>query len=41
MTYTFRIGRDAKNGRFLPVDVAKRRKSSAVVETIKVTKPRK
>lgn len=41
MTYTFKIGRDAKNGRFLPVAVAKRRKSTAVVETIKVKKPRK
>lgn len=41
MTYTFIIGRDAKNGRFLPVAVAKRRKNTAVVETIKVKKPRK
>ncbi|VEH13662.1 hypothetical protein [Legionella jordanis] len=41
MTYTFKIGRDAKNGRFLPVAVAERRKTTAVVETIKVKKPRK
>lgn len=41
MTYTFEIGRDAKNGRFLPVAVAKRRKNTAVVEPIKVKKPRK
>ncbi|HFT6662087.1 TPA: hypothetical protein ACGRM6_001360 [Legionella pneumophila] len=41
MTYTFKIGRDAKNGRFLPVAVAKNRKNTAVIETIKVKKPRK
>lgn len=33
-----KIGRDADNGQFIPVDVAKKRKSTAVVETIKVPK---
>ena len=32
---TRKVGRDAKNGQFIPVSVAKRRKSTAVVETIK------
>lgn len=32
---TQKIGRDAKTGRFLPVKEAERRKSTAVVETIK------
>ena len=30
-----KIGRDARNGRFIPVKVAQSRKSTAVVETIK------
>jgi hypothetical protein len=30
-----KIGRDAKTGRFIPVKEAKRRKATAVVETIK------
>ncbi|MEK9137302.1 MAG: hypothetical protein AAB393_09270 [Bacteroidota bacterium] len=30
-----KIGRNAKTGRFIPVDVAKRRPSTSVVETIK------
>jgi len=34
-TVTFRVGRDAKTGKFLPVKVAQRRKATAVVETIK------
>lgn len=39
---TKKIGRDARNGRFIPVSVAQRRKATAVVETIKVcTKKRK
>ena len=37
---TRKIGRDAKNGRFIPVDEAKRRKATAIVETIK-TPPKK
>ncbi len=32
---TTQVGRDAKTGRFIPVTGAKRRKSIAVVETIK------
>jgi hypothetical protein len=32
---TFKVGRDARNGRFLPVDIADRRKSTATVETMK------
>lgn len=34
--YTFQVGRDAKTGRFIPVEEAKRRKSTAIVQTIKV-----
>ena len=34
------IGRDAGTGRFIPVDVARRRKKTAVVEKIPC-KPRK
>jgi len=30
-----KIGRDAETGRIIPVDVARRRKSTATVETIK------
>lgn len=33
-----KIGRDARDGRFIPVKVAQRRKSTAVVETIKPKK---
>ncbi|MGX1198441.1 hypothetical protein [Parvibaculum sp. MBR-TMA-1.3b-4.2] len=32
---THKIGRDARNGQFIPVDEAKRRPSTTVVETIK------
>ncbi len=32
---SFKIGRDAKNGQFIPVDKAKKRPSTTVVETIK------
>lgn len=32
---TIKIGRDAETGRFIPVAVARRRKKTAVVETIK------
>jgi len=31
---TYQIGRDAGTGRFIPVAVAKRRKKTAVVETV-------
>lgn len=37
---TIKIGRDARNGQFIPVKVAEGRKSTAVVETIK-TPPKK
>ena len=30
-----KIGRDAETGRFIPVKVARRRKKTAIVETIK------
>jgi hypothetical protein len=33
-----KIGRDARNGRFIPVKTAQQRKATAVVETIKTTK---
>jgi len=31
----YQIGRDAKTGQFIPIKEAQRRKSTAVVETIK------
>ena len=34
-TTTVKVGRDAKTGRFIPVKAAKRRKSTAIVQTIK------
>jgi hypothetical protein len=34
-TKTIKIGRDAKNGQFIPVKVAIKRPSTSVVETIK------
>ncbi len=37
---TFKIGRDAGNGQFIPVDEAQRRRKTAVVETIKKSKPK-
>jgi hypothetical protein len=36
-----KIGRDARNGRFIPVRIARIRKDTAVVETIKVKPPKK
>jgi hypothetical protein len=33
-----KIGRDARDGRFIPVKVAQDRKGTAVVETIKTPK---
>lgn len=36
-----KIGRDAKNGQFIPVDVAKAREDTATVETIKPPTPPK
>lgn len=36
MAKTFKVGRDARTGEFIPVKQAQQRKSTAVVETIKV-----
>ena len=33
-----KIGRDARTGRFIPVKTAQRRKSTAIVETVKPKK---
>lgn len=38
ITNTFKVGRDAGTGKFIPVKEAERRKKTAVVETIKKTK---
>ena len=35
---SFKVGRDAKIGKFIPVKVAERRKSTAIVETMKKKK---
>ena len=35
---TYKVGRDAKTGRFIPVKTARRRKATAVVETMKKKK---
>lgn len=35
MTTKWKIGRDADNGRFITVDEARRRRSTATVETMK------
>ncbi len=35
---TFKVGRDAKTGEFIPVKEAKRRPGTTVVETIKKKK---
>ena len=32
---TIKVGRDAKTGKFIPVKAARRRKATAIVETIK------
>lgn len=37
---THKIGRDAETGKFLPVSVARRRRSTAIVESIKSKNPR-
>jgi len=34
--HTFKVGRDAKTGEFIPVKEAQRKPSTTVVETIKV-----
>jgi hypothetical protein len=38
--HTRKVGRDARNGQFIPVKVAQARKSTAIVQTIH-TKPTK
>jgi len=38
---TRKIGRDAGTGKFIPVKEAEKRKKTAVVETIKIEKPKK
>jgi len=40
-TTTRKIGRDAGTGRFIPVKEARKRKKTAIVETIKVPKKKK
>jgi hypothetical protein len=35
---TYKIGRDAKTGQFIPVKDAERRKNTAIVETFKILK---
>jgi hypothetical protein len=37
---TFKVGRDAKSGKFISVKEAQRRKKTAIVETIKIKKKR-
>ena len=41
MAKTRKIGRDARNGQFIPVKVAEGRPDTTVVETIKVKKPKR
>ena len=38
---TFKVGRDARTGRFISREEAERRKATAIVETITVPKKRK
>ncbi|MEE8303884.1 MAG: hypothetical protein V3S24_15785 [Candidatus Tectomicrobia bacterium] len=37
-TIQFQVGRDVATGRFIPLSVAKRRRKSAVIETIRMAK---
>lgn len=41
MTYVIKVGRDSETGEFIPVEEARRRKATAVVETIKVSRPKR
>lgn len=41
MAKTISIGRDAKNGQFIPIKEAKRRPATTVIEKIKVGPPKK
>ena len=36
-----KIGRSAKTGRFMPIGLARKRKSTAIVETINVKKKKR
>ena len=38
---TRKVGRDAENGQFIPLKEAERRKKTAVIETIPISKPGK
>jgi hypothetical protein len=38
MAKTRTVGRDARNGQFIPVKVARRRKATAIVQRIRVAK---
>ena len=38
---TYKVGRDAKTGRFITVKEAERRKATAIVETMKKVKKKK
>lgn len=38
---TKKIGRDAKNGQFIPVKTAEQRKSTAIVQTVKIGKKKR
>ncbi len=38
MSKTFKVGRDAKNGKFITVKEAQRRKSTAIVQKITMKK---
>jgi len=35
MPKSYKRGRDASTGKFIPIEVAKRRKKTAIVETVK------
>ncbi len=41
MTYQVQVGRDAATGQFIPVAEAKRRKATAIVQTIVRRSPRR
>lgn len=36
-SYSFQVGRDAETGKFISVNEARRRKKTAIVETITIT----
>lgn len=41
MAQTFKIGRDAKTGEFIPVNEAKKKPNTTVIETIKIKSPKR